>query len=98
MVYISGPMSGKPDSNYQAFMAVSRRLREQGLEVICPAESFGGNQDLPKTAYMRHDFECVLKADALVRLPGWQESEGALAEVEMARLIGIPIWDEGLPF
>lgn len=37
-IYISGPMTGKPDLNCPAFDAAEKRLREHGHFVINPAE------------------------------------------------------------
>ena len=37
-VYVAGPMSGIPQFNYPAFLEAAARLREHGLEVLCPAE------------------------------------------------------------
>ena len=36
--YIAGPMTGRPNNNFQAFHAAAANLRGQGHEVVNPAE------------------------------------------------------------
>ena len=51
-IYISGPMTGKPDFNHPAFNAAAIRLREEGHFVINPAELsafFGTVNELAKS-------------------------------------------------
>ena len=45
-IYISGPMTGKPDLNEPLFRSTEKRLRELGHEVFNPC-------DLPKTLSYR---------------------------------------------
>lgn len=42
---------------------------------------------------MKEDFEQVLGCDALVLLPGWEDSTGAKAEFELARLSGLQLYE-----
>jgi len=83
-IYLSGPMTGKPDHNFPAFHAAAKQFRELGWEVINPAEHFNGKTDLPRATYLRKDLECLLQCDAIALLPGWHESEGARFEVMVA--------------
>ena len=42
VLYIAGPMSGWPESNYPLFHAAEEILREAGYEVINPARNGDG--------------------------------------------------------
>lgn len=90
IVYIAGPMTGLPDCNYPAFHEAAAALRALGYTVINPAESFDGRTDLPRITYLRRAVTDVARADALAILPGWETSNGARLEVEIARQIGLP--------
>lgn len=91
LVYLSGPMSGLPGFNYQAFHAAAARLRELGLDVINPAETAGGVTHLPRDTFMRVDVGYVQASDAVVVIPGWQASKGAKLECILAASLGKPI-------
>ena len=80
-IYLAGPMRGYPDFNYPAFHEAAKVLRDMGYDVFNPAEAFDGDQSLPPSTYLRHDFEeIVQRSEAMVMLPGWQESAFALHE------------------
>lgn len=85
--YISGPMRGIPDYNYPQFCDVEQFLCDEFPEhrVINPARNFDGDQSLPVVTYMEKDFQQVMEADEIVLLPGWEKSEGARREVELAK-------------
>ena len=90
-VYLSGPMTGYKDWNKPAFNATAEKLREEGYQVLNPAEvelcSLSTWQD-----YMRKDLQMLALADAVVILPGWHQSRGARIEVTVADQLGIPIF------
>lgn len=91
-VYIAGPMTGKPDFNYPAFFAARDRWKEVGCDVLCPAENFGGDTTRNYREYIRADLAMLLEADAIVMLPGWEESKGARFELHVAQLLGLRIY------
>lgn len=86
-----GPMSGLPAYNYPAFNAAAADLRAAGHEVWNPAETDGDSRARPRTWYMRRSLAALQAADIAVLLPGWERSQGARLEVEMALAIGLPV-------
>ena len=96
-VYISGPMTGIHDLNYQAFQAAAERLRAQGVQVISPHEiTPTGVGPWTWEAHMRVDLAALLTADVIVMLPGWQTSRGAQLEKTVAEAIGLKVVDYAL--
>jgi DNA-binding transcriptional regulator YdaS (Cro superfamily) len=94
-VYISGPMTGKPDLNFPSFNAEAARLRNLGLRVVNPAEI----QLPPETSwagFLRYDIIAMLShCDTVVVLPGWNRSKGAQLEVYLARQLEMRVVKAG---
>jgi hypothetical protein len=84
-VYVSGPMSGIPNHNAEAFNEAARRLRAIGYKVLNPAENDNGSHDKGWVYYMHLDIKHVVESDMLVMLEGWEHSKGAQLEVAVAR-------------
>lgn len=82
-LYLAGPMSGLPDSNYPAFHHAADQLRDMGYLVENPAEC-----NLPANSswhdFMRSGVRQLIKCDAIVLMPGWIHSRGAKAEFQLA--------------
>lgn len=99
-VYLAGPMRGLPELNFPAFREAAADLRERGYQVVSPAEmdeeldGFDGKGDaepLPFATYMARDLPVVCGVDAVVVLPGWQQSRGAQLETLVAEGVGLPV-------
>lgn len=97
--YLAGPMRGIKDFNHPAFHAAADRLRALGYEVRNPAEHDtvhkAANPDAARAALrecMASDLAWIAAhADAVVVLPGWEDSRGAQAEVAVARSLDLPV-------
>ena len=92
-------MRGLPEFNFPAFHLAAATLRSRGYEVWSPAEADIELDDFdPKTDeakpfayYMKRDLAAVCDVEAVVCLPGWQQSQGARLETYVARAIGLPV-------
>ena len=92
IVYIAGKMTGLPDKGRGLFHATADRLRARGFAVIDPAAL---PDDLPATAYMPICLAMLAQADAILLLPGWEDSSGALVEKAFAEYQGKKVWRLG---
>ena len=81
-IYISGPMTGKPDHNRPAFDAAAKRLREQGHFVINPAELsalFGSENDVSES------FKILYRiTDKIFWLPSEESVAKAVLQADLA--------------
>lgn len=91
-IYLSGPMTGLPDSNYPAFHYEAARIRRLGYHVENPAEN-APPRDGSWSGYMRAALTQMLTCDVIALLPGWMESRGATIERGLAVRLGM----EALP-
>ena len=91
-VYIAGPMTGLPNSNYPAFNAMAARLRALGHHVENPAE----NPEPPCKSwrgYMRMAIAQLVTCDAVALLPGWGASKGAKIEERLAVDLSLNVYE-----
>ncbi|MGL5285661.1 MAG: DUF4406 domain-containing protein [Aeromonas sp.] len=85
IVYIAGPMAGLPNYNRPAFHAVATALTDEGFAVLNPATLPDG---LSEGQYMQICCQMVHVSDRVMVLPGWEKSEGARIEVQLAQKAG----------
>src|SRR3954463_15912716 len=89
MYYISGPMTGLPNHNYDAFAEATITLRGLGLLVANPAEEFEHEsvEDRENRGwgfYMSRAINLLATSHCIVMLPGWSKSQGARRELKLA--------------
>lgn len=77
-IYISGPMTGLPNYNREAFNAAAEELKDK-YHVINPAVLPDG---LEYDDYIDIAKILIKRCDAIYLLPGWQGSKGANIEYD----------------
>jgi hypothetical protein len=95
LVYVAGPISSDPIHNTRE--AIARYTRLIGDDVVIPfcphlsvlVEITNGHA-VTYEQWLRHDFDMIARADALLRTKG--ASPGADREVEYARKLNIPVF------
>ncbi len=102
-IYIAGPMRGIENWNFPMFDYAEEIWRDAGHQPFSPAQidrvlkyspttDSGCNDD-----HLRHviqmDIACVMAADAIALLPGWEASRGVAVELALAQFLGLPIYD-----
>ena len=100
--YLAGPMRGYEFDNFPAFSAATAQLRLAGIAVSSPAEhdvELGYNPWDPETfgcitleECMQWDLQQVAACDAVILLPGWEESEGVNRELSVALWCGRDVY------
>ncbi|MFW6002508.1 MAG: DUF4406 domain-containing protein [archaeon] len=98
-VYISGPMSGLPNNNYEAFFTMEDRLKKAGYEIVNPARMSqnainSGHKNPTRQDFYRQDFKALCDCDAIILLDGWVHSHGARFERQLAVEIGCQVFHE----
>lgn len=94
--YLAGKMTGMPEMNFPAFRAAAVDLRAKGWSIFNPAENCG-DQSKTREEYITMDIRAIVggehfdKMDAVVVLPGWEQSRGARLEVETALQCGVEV-------
>ncbi|EFU9021520.1 DUF4406 domain-containing protein [Salmonella enterica] len=88
IIFISGPMSGMPDFNRDAFALTAALLRATGHTVLNPALLPDG---LKYGHYLKICTAMLECADTIYLLDGWESSTGATAEHALAKSLNLEI-------
>lgn len=87
-VYIAGPMTGIENENREAFNGKALRILSAGDIPLNPAILPAG---LEQSEYMDICFAMIRAANRVEFLPGWKNSEDAIAEFTYAKKLGLEI-------
>lgn len=90
-VYLAGPMSNYPELNFPHFREMASLLRDQGHDVVNPAE-INADKTTPWLDCMRMDIEQLIYCEAIALLDGWEKSRGAMVEHTLATGLGMPAY------
>jgi len=95
LIYVAGPYRGNVDKNVQAARDCAIALWGAGHAVICPhANTYRMDEGTGITSddLIKGDLNMLARCDAIMMLPGWEDSEGATIELKHADALGIPIY------
>lgn len=91
-VYISGAITNNLDYKTD-FAKAAAAIEAVGWEPVNPAEiEIEGGSWLD---YMRHDIKLLADCGGVYMLKGWEESNGAKIEHQLAQGLGLKIYYEG---
>lgn len=97
-LYIIGPVTGKPNGNKEAFVSARRALKADGYLCAIPHDYINKGTDwgtamrisITAMLSMEHGIKNKPAFDGVAMLDGWEESEGAKIEKQVAEALGIP--------
>ena len=91
VIYLAGPMTGIKDWNKPEFDRVEQLLSAAGHTVLNPASHIPKcrPEAISHAEYMKISFAMIDAAEALVLLPGWENSKGANLERDHADRNGL---------
>lgn len=114
LAYVAGPYRDKTEwgieTNIRNAERVALDLWQEGIPAICPHKNtsrWGGAAS--DECWLEGDIIMMLRCDLVVVCPGWEHSEGTMAEIAAAKNAGIPVffvggeqpyktWDDALTF
>jgi hypothetical protein len=101
--YLSGKMSGLPQSNVPMFNRVATSLRAQGFDVVSPAELDAVEDRKSKKTwgdFLSRDVKVLADGGitGIIFLPGWEDSDGARLEATLGLLkkFSFMRWDDNI--
>jgi len=98
VVYVSGAYRSKTEHGVHDNIELARDCAETvwraGAMAFCPQMNsayMGGV--VPDEVFLAGDFEMLSRCDAVYCVCGWRESKGSVEEFELARSLGLPVFE-----
>jgi nucleoside 2-deoxyribosyltransferase len=100
LVYIAGRYRGKSPENVALNIAAARHVgllaAQAGFMPVIPHANTEGFEHLDPTIHdefwLKGTLQLMRKCDAVVLVPGWEQSSGTRGEVLEAQRLGIPVY------
>lgn len=96
LVYVAGAYRAKTKIgeiiNILKARKVAKELWKVGYAAICPHSNTALYKGLPDSVWLDGDIEMLTRCDLMVLVPGWENSQGTLNEIDVAKVKGIPIY------
>lgn len=99
LVYVAGPLFGPDDwairRNIHRAASLGFAVAQLGCYPVIPHTNTGS----VFCGTLTHEFwyagtlELLRRCDAVILVPGWEDSKGTVAEVEEAKRLGIPVFE-----
>lgn len=99
LVYLSGPITAGHGrtvaDNVASALAVFDACLRAGVPAFCPHLGALDETafDIDYETWMAYDFAVIDRCTAMLMLPHWRESRGALREREYAARLGMPVYE-----
>lgn len=98
LIYVAGPYRAYDEKTVDYNIAIARSaaiaLWKKGHAVICPHTNSAHMDEagISDEQFIAGDLVMVARCDAIVLLPNWQKSIGAIQEYEYAKSLGLEIF------
>ncbi len=104
LVYISGPYTAPTPLDIHANIEVAHRMAvvlwNAGFGCITPHLNTAHFEhfcpDVPHAAWLEADLQMLESCDAILMLPGWEQSKGALMERDRAYELRLGVYESKL--
>lgn len=107
LLYVAGPYSDRDplhgiERNINEASRIALEAWEKGWATLCPHKNTGGfhhRTDIPESVWLSGDLAMLVKCDAILMIPGWEQSNGAVGEKNVALCRGLKVlyYEHGIP-
>lgn len=85
-------MTGYPDHNFPLFKSVTTELRRRGWDAVCPTDINQVEENKSWETCLKLDLIEMFTCEAIVLLPDWHKSRGAVFETLVGKVLGFKFY------